>query len=72
MLAKLLKIKSVNVDVKDARRVNKTCQKSIMLNENGLYKMLEFDISMFLFALFQLLLTNLIVFKLVSRLCLFI
>lgn len=38
-----------------------------MLSENGLFKMLEFDIAIFLFAIFQLCLTNLIVFKLVSH-----
>lgn len=65
-LAKMLKIKHFNVDVGSARRANRECQKFIMLNENGLFKMLEFDIAIFLFAIFQLCLTNLIVFKLVS------
>ena len=35
-----------------------------MLKQSGLAKILEFDIAIFLFAVFQLALTNLIVFKL--------
>lgn len=37
-----------------------------MVRESGLFKMLEFDLWMFFFAIFQLILTNVIIFKLVS------
>lgn len=35
-----------------------------MFHETGLTKLLEFDVAMFVFSVFQLGLTNLIVFKL--------
>lgn len=35
-----------------------------MVRESGLFKMLEFDLWMFFFAIFQLILTNVIIFKL--------
>ena len=63
-LAKQLKLRHVNVDVNQVRQTNKECQKEIMVHETGLYAMIEFDIAIYLFALFQLGLTNLIVFKL--------
>ena len=62
-LAKQLKVRQVNVDVNEARAQNKSCQKEIMLKETSLYKMIEFDLWIYIFAIFQLGMTNLIVFK---------
>ena len=51
-LAKQLKIKHANVDVNETRALNKECQKEIMRRETGLYRMLEFDLIVYIFAVF--------------------
>ena len=51
-LAKQLKLREANVDVNEARNIGKSCQKEIMLREQGLFKMLEFDLAIFVFTLF--------------------
>ena len=62
-IARQLRLQQPNIDVNEAWELNRETRKQIAIKQERWFSIIKFDVGIYIFAMFQLGLTNLIVYK---------